>query len=90
MSLADLGLQSLSLTGLLTDDARKPNDNVIYATTEAVLSDGRTIVAGDVILAFHTREESAGRVGDEVAVGLWPIPSGVEDLLAEAAARFTF
>lgn len=51
-SVAEAGLQALSLNGYLTGESLRGRDNVVYATSEAVFSDDRTVTAGDVLLGY--------------------------------------
>jgi hypothetical protein len=46
-----VGLTALSLDGYQTGDKMKPNQNFIYATTNAILDD-RTIDVADVFLSY--------------------------------------
>lgn len=57
-SLEALGLTALSLDGYQTGDKMKPNQNFIYATTNALLGD-RTIDVADVFLSYDDRPEPA-------------------------------
>jgi Ca2+-binding RTX toxin-like protein len=58
-SLAATGLSALSLDGYQTGAKMKPNENFIYATTNAVLGN-RTIDVADVFLAYDDRPISGG------------------------------
>jgi hypothetical protein len=53
-SLEDVGLTALSLDGYQTGDKAKPNENFIYATTNAIVGD-RTIDVADVFLSYDDR-----------------------------------
>lgn len=53
-SLQAVGLTALSLDGYQTGDKMKPNQNFIYATTNAIVGD-RTINVADVFLSYDNR-----------------------------------
>jgi hypothetical protein len=52
LSLSESGLEALALDGYRTGERMNGKENVIYATTQAVFADNRTVVVGDVLLGW--------------------------------------
>jgi Ca2+-binding RTX toxin-like protein len=65
-SLQAVGLAALSLDGYQTGDKMKPNENFIYATTNAVVGD-RTINVADVFLSYDDNPTSVAAAGNQGA-----------------------
>lgn len=61
LSVQDIGLLALSLTGYRTGEEIKEGRNTLYATTDAVFEDGTSIKAGDVFLGYSA--DHGGRHG---------------------------
>lgn len=72
-SLEEMGLIALALDGYLTGEKLNGKDNVIYATTDAVFADNRSIKVADVLLGHDAEHQSIH--GDAVdAGGLLALP----------------
>ena len=52
LTLTDMGIESISLTGTPTGELPNANDNAIFATSEYRRNDGTTGVVGDTFLVF--------------------------------------
>lgn len=73
VSLADLGIEAMSLIGWLTGEKHNGKDNIIHATTDVVFTDGSTIKAADVLFGVDHAKA----------------PKGMDDAMALEAGLYT-
>jgi hypothetical protein len=85
----EVGLEALALTAFRTGDPIVAKQNTIYATSDAVFSDGSSIKIADALLAFKDRYHS-GHKGSEGAFVEAEVPmtpavymNGVRDIFSE-------